>query len=54
MTYDTFVKKSSKALNVEEYVEKWTEEFDETVAQRLKEAVEASIEDYEYLFKASI
>ncbi|KAJ4486461.1 hypothetical protein C8R41DRAFT_436606 [Lentinula lateritia] len=46
--------KSSEALNVEEYVEKWTEEFDETVAQRLKEAVEASIEDYEYLFKASI
>ncbi|KAF8827250.1 hypothetical protein HHX47_DHR5001061 [Lentinula edodes] len=46
--------KSSEPLNVEEYVEKWTEEFDETVAQRLKEAVEASIEDYEYLFKASI
>ncbi|KAJ3736173.1 hypothetical protein DFJ43DRAFT_1053905 [Lentinula guzmanii] len=48
----TFAKDSS--LDVEEHMKKWTEEWDERVAQQLKKAVEASMEDYEYLLKYSI
>ena len=33
---------------------KWIEEWDEKVAQQVREAVEASIEDYEYLLQLSI
>ncbi|KAJ3740855.1 hypothetical protein DFH05DRAFT_1404964 [Lentinula detonsa] len=42
------------SLDVEEHMKKWTEEWDERVAQQLKKAVEASMEDYEYLLKYSI
>ncbi|KAJ4479040.1 hypothetical protein J3R30DRAFT_3473647 [Lentinula aciculospora] len=50
------IKKSdaSKDMNIEEQMKKWTAEWDEDVAQRLKETVEASMEDYEYLYKFSI
>ncbi|KAE9407253.1 hypothetical protein BT96DRAFT_874855 [Gymnopus androsaceus JB14] len=39
---------------LEEEVKKWTEEWDENVAQKIKTEVESSMEDYEYLLKFSI
>ncbi|KAJ3798960.1 hypothetical protein GGU11DRAFT_778918 [Lentinula aff. detonsa] len=48
------IKKSDSSLDVEEHMKKWTEEWDERVAQQLEKAVEASMEDYEYLLKYSI
>ncbi|KAE9407254.1 hypothetical protein BT96DRAFT_986861 [Gymnopus androsaceus JB14] len=39
---------------LEEEVKKWTEEWDENVAQKIKMEVESSMEDYEHLLKFSI
>ncbi|KAE9407255.1 hypothetical protein BT96DRAFT_914834 [Gymnopus androsaceus JB14] len=39
---------------LEEEVKKWTKEWDEKTAQKMKEAVENSMEDYEYLLKVAI
>jgi hypothetical protein len=39
---------------LEEEVKKWTEEWNEEVAQQMKEAVNSSMADYEYLLKQSL
>ncbi|KIK64796.1 hypothetical protein GYMLUDRAFT_160542, partial [Collybiopsis luxurians FD-317 M1] len=40
---------SSRVYDLEEQVKKWTAEWNEEVAQKIKEAVTSSMEDYEYL-----
>jgi len=44
----------ASSTTLEEEVKKWSEEWDEKAAQKMKEAVESSMEDYEYLLKFSI
>lgn len=40
--------------DLELQVKKWTEEWDEKVAQRMKEAVESAMDDYNYLLARCI
>ncbi|KAJ3777336.1 hypothetical protein EV361DRAFT_388128 [Lentinula raphanica] len=48
------IKTTDTSLDLEEHTKKWTEEWDEKVAKQLKEAVESSMEDYNYLYNVSI
>ncbi|KAF9067687.1 hypothetical protein BDP27DRAFT_1225558, partial [Rhodocollybia butyracea] len=41
-------------VNLELQVKKWAEEWDEKVAQRMKEAVESAMDDYDYLLARCI
>ncbi|KIK70300.1 hypothetical protein GYMLUDRAFT_255450 [Collybiopsis luxurians FD-317 M1] len=45
---------SSKIPNLDEQVKRWTDEWNEEVAQNMKEAVESSLQDYEYLKARSL
>ncbi|KAF5393114.1 hypothetical protein D9757_001093 [Collybiopsis confluens] len=44
---------SSRIPDLDEQVKKWAAEWNEEIAQKMKETVESSMEDYEYLFKRS-
>ncbi|KIK65191.1 hypothetical protein GYMLUDRAFT_160435, partial [Collybiopsis luxurians FD-317 M1] len=44
----------SSKTSLEEQFRTWIDEWDEKVAQRMREAVESSMEDYEYLLKFSL